>query len=246
MKAVILAAGMGSRLLPLTADRPKPLVEVGRRPLLLRTMDRLAEVGISGRDVIVVAGYREDVLRATLAAHGSRATVVSNDKHDVWNNFWSTYVAQEALGGAPFLQIDGDVLFDDRVLPRMLAASGPGALSVDFRDDLDPETMKVAASRQDGRMTAVSKQLDPKSSIGEYVGVTRIDEALAPAVFAELAKLAEEGLTNEYYEGAFNRMLARGEGPFHAVDISDCMTIEIDDLQDLRRAEGMLRDRAVA
>jgi choline kinase len=246
MKAVVLAAGMGSRLLPLTADRPKPLVEVGKRPLLMRTIDRLAEVGIRGADVIIVSGYRDDVLRATLAAHGASATVVYNDRHDTWNNFWSARVAREAVGGASFLQVDGDVLFDQHVLPKMLAADGPGALSVDFRDELDAETMKVAAAAPGAPMSAVSKKLDPAASAGEYIGVTRIDAAISTVYFDELARLADEGLINEYYEGAIDRLVRRGAAVFRAVDVSDCLTIEIDDLHDLRRAEGLLRDRVVA
>ena len=70
MKAVILAAGKGTRLAPLTDDRPKPLVEVGGRALLMRALDRLADVGVADGDVIVVGGYRDDALRRALAGRG--------------------------------------------------------------------------------------------------------------------------------------------------------------------------------
>ena len=96
MKAVILAAGMGTRLHPLTADRPKPLVEVGGRSLLLRLVDQLARVGIRGTDVVVVSGYREDALHRALV--GTGAVIVHNDHYSDWNNFWSLYVAREAVG----------------------------------------------------------------------------------------------------------------------------------------------------
>src|SRR3954471_19572258 len=98
MKAVILAAGMGSRLAPLTNDRPKPMVEVAGRPLLLRAIDRLAAVGITGDDVIVVTGYREDVLRARLAAEGVTVQLVTNPRYSDWNSFYSLLVAKAAVG----------------------------------------------------------------------------------------------------------------------------------------------------
>jgi choline kinase len=246
VKAVILAAGVGSRLAPLTDDRPKPLVPVAGKPLLLRTLDRLAAVGIDGRDAIVVAGYREDVLRGALAAAGRSATVVSNPRHADWNNFWSLYAAREAVAGDSFLMIDGDVLFDAAVLPRMLAAPGPAAMSIDVRPDLDAETMKVVADGAGGRIRAISKKLDPRTALGEYVGLTRIDAPFAAAVFTELRALADEGLTDCYYEDAYQRLAQRGEGPFIAVDVADCTTIEIDDLADLRRAEALLGERALA
>jgi choline kinase len=235
MKAVLLAAGMGSRLLPLTAEIPKPLVKVGGRPLLLRTIDRLAAAGIRGRDVIVVGGYREDVLRKTLADAGLDAQVVTNPRYSDWNNFWSLYVAREAVGGDDFLQMDGDLLLDDRVLPRILAAPGPGAVAVDVNPDADAEAMKVAVTGADRRIVAFSKTLAPGTALGESIGIARIDAALAPAVFGELKALADEGLTNEYYETAYERLARRG-----AVDVADCMAFEIDDHADLARAEAAL------
>jgi L-glutamine-phosphate cytidylyltransferase len=240
MKAVILAAGMGSRLYPRTAERPKPLVEVGGVPLLLRTLDRLAEVGLRGGDVVVVAGYREQMLREAVAHRG--VTVVVNDKHEVWNNFWSLYLARTAIGDGGFLQLDGDVLFEAEVIRRVLAARGPGALSVDIRADLDPETMKVAAGA-DGILSGVSKLMPAEGALGEFVGVSRVDASLQPMVFAELLALVADGLTGEYYEHAYHRLMQRGAGPFRVVDVSDLSTIEIDDEDDLRRAEAFLYER---
>jgi choline kinase len=240
MKAVLLAAGMGSRLLPLTAEIPKPLVKVGGRPLLLRTIDRLAAAGVRGRDVIVVGGYREDVLRKTLADAGLAAQVVTNPRYADWNNFWSLYVAREAVGDDDFLQMDGDLLLDDQVLPRLLAAPGPGAVAVAVDPDADAEAMKVAVTGPDRRIVAFSKTLAPGTALGESIGIARIDAALGPAVFTELKALADEGLTNEYYETAYERLARRGAGPFLPVDVADCMAFEIDDHADLARAEAAL------
>jgi choline kinase len=240
MKAVVLAAGMGSRLLPLTQERPKPLVPVAGRPLLLRMIDRLAEVGIAGADVVVVAGYREDVLRRVLSEAHVGATVVTNPRYHDWNNFWSLYVAHEAVAGEAFLQLDGDLLFDGRVLPRLLAAPGPAALAVDVRPDTDGEAMKVAVAGPDRRIVAFSKGLVPAQALGESIGIARIDASLGAQVFAELRALADEGLVHEYYECAYERLARRGQGPFWPVDVADCTAFEIDDHADLERAQAAL------
>lgn len=244
MKAVILAAGVGSRLHPFTADRPKALVDVAGKPLLFRTLDRLAAVGISGPDVIIVAGYRQDVLRARLAQAGrGDCTVVFNEKFEEWNNFWSLYVARAAVGNQAFLQLDGDVLFDAKVLPRMLDAPGEALLATDVRPELDPETMKVQTNGDAAhRVRAVSKKLDPKQCLGEYIGVTRLSAGAAGAVFDELLQLSREGLTNEYYEHAYHRLMGRGAVTFQAVDVADCAVTEIDDVADLRRADRLVDD----
>jgi choline kinase len=239
MKAVILAAGIGSRLAPLTNDRPKVLVDVLGKSFLFRQLDLLAAAGIVGKDVIVVGGYKLDLLKATLASGGYQAEVVFNDHFDTWNNFYSLGCAADALAGQDFLQLDGDVLLDDKVLPRMIAAPGDALIAVDTSANLDDETMKTQL-RADGTIAAISKQLDPKACAGEYIGVTKLGADAARAVFADLAKFPAENLTHEYYEHAFHRLSGAGKIGLRIVDVRDCAVLEIDTVDDLRRAEALL------
>ncbi len=184
-KAVILAAGVGSRLAPLTNDRPKALVPVLGKPILFRHLDSLAQAGIADRDVIVVGGYKIDVLRQALAADHPEVTVIENDRFEPWNNFWSLYVAEAAVGGHVYLQIDGDALLDDVILPRMIEASGEALLAVDCREELDDETMKVQLKDDSVQVAAVSKKLAADDCVGEYIGVTKLTAAAAARVFRE-------------------------------------------------------------
>jgi choline kinase len=238
MKAVILAAGVGSRLAPLTNDRPKVLVEVLGRSFLFRQLDLLAQAGIPSEDVIVVGGYKLDVLRAALVAGGFACQVVENDRYEPWNNFYSLLVAEPALRGSDFLQLDGDTILDDKLLPKVLAAPGDAVLAVDCRDHLDDETMKVQLDG--GRVVAISKKLDPAACAGEYIGITKLSAGAAARVFRELATFPDLGLTHEYYEHAFHR-LTPTELPFSIVDVHDCKVLEIDNVEDLRHAEELMR-----
>lgn len=241
MKAVILAAGIGSRLAPLTNDRPKVLVEVAGRSFLTRQLELLATAGIPSRDVVVVGGYRIDRLREALAAGGHACQVVVNDRYEPWNNFYSLLVARDALAGHDFLQLDGDVLLDGKLLPRVAAAPGEAVLAVDCRGELDEETMKVQLAG--GRVTAISKKLPPARCVGEYIGVTKLSAAVAHQVFDELAKFPAENLTHEYYEHAFHRLIGAGRVSFGIVDVHDCTVLEIDNALDLQRAEALLARR---
>lgn len=239
MKAVILAAGVGSRLLPLTAESPKALVDVAGVPLLVRTLERLAAVGLSGDAVVVVAGHREDLLRRRLAGVDPRVRVISNPRFADWNNFWSLALARPELEAGGFLLVDGDLLLDGEVLPRVLAAAGPAALAVDRRAGLDAETMKVEVGPA-GLVRAIAKSLDPARAIGEYIGVLRVDAPAATQVFDELERLAGEGLVHEYYEHAFHRLAGRGALDVRVVDVSGCAVTEIDDADDLARATAIV------
>lgn len=238
MKAVILAAGMGSRLAPLTNDRPKPMVELAGRPLLLRALDRLAAVGLTGDDVIVVTGYREDVLRARLAAEGYRVQLVTNPRYSDWNSFYSLLVAKDAVGDDAFLSLEGDVLFDGEVLPRLLAAAGAAQLAVELRERCDAEAMKVQVDDA-GRVRALAKELDPETSVGEFIGIARFDRAAGQQVFADLERFVAEGITHQYYDHSYHRLAERGDLAIDLVDISDRISLEIDDLADLARAEEL-------
>ena len=236
MKAVILAAGVGSRLAPLTDDRPKALVPVLGRSLLERQLDYLERAGIARADIVIVGGY----LIEKLAVATRGCTIVKNDKFDTWNNFYSVLVAEPAVRGHDFLQLDGDTLLDDKILPRMVAAAGDALFAVDTSVVLDDEAMKVEL--RDGRVFAVDKKLDPARCAGEYIGVTKVAASGSARYFRELAQLAEFGLTNEYYEHAFHRLCQRGELAMGIVDVADCRVLEIDDLADLERAEAVLRE----
>lgn len=246
MKTVILAAGVGSRLAPLTNDRPKVLVPVGGRPILFRQLDRLAAVGIPSNDVVVVGGYRIEMLRSELQQAGFACKVVYNEKFASWGNFFSLLCAEAELRGHAFLQFDGDVMLDDKILPKMIAAPGEALLATDPSAELDDDAMKVQLDG-DGRVIGLDKKkLDSKQCMGEYIGVTKLSAAAGAAVFEELAKFPGEGITHEYYDHAYHRLSSRGDVPFGIVDVADCQVVEIDDLTDLSGAEGILRQHAPA
>jgi choline kinase len=238
MKAVILAAGVGSRLAPLTNDRPKVLVPVLGRSLLFRQLDWLAAAGIASEDVVVVGGYRIDQLSRALDDEGFRCKVVLNEKYEPWGNFYSVLVAEPYLRGHAFLQLDGDVILDDKILPRLIAADGDALLATDTSAELDDDAMKV--EMRGNHVHALDKKLDAKNCIGEYIGVTKLSATAGAAVFRELATFPAENLTHEYYDHSYHRLTQRGEVPFGIVRVDDCRVLEIDDHADLKRAEAVL------
>jgi len=236
VKAVILAAGRGTRLEPLTRDMPKCMVPVGGVPLIDRMFDRLAAAGIA--EVVVVSGHRHDVLADHLAASPSPlargARVVFNPRYAEWGNFYSLLCAEEALGGEGFVKLDGDVLLGDGLLPVLLAAAGPAVLAVDRSVALGGEEMKARVDAG-GRVVELNKGMSPADALGESIGVERIDPPMAPFLWAELRAMIAAGETHEYYERAYERLMHKGRH-FGWADVSECVWCEIDDAADLERA----------
>jgi len=242
--AVLLAAGEGTRLHPYTLDRPKCLVEVAGRPLLDRALAALEAAGFD--EVVIVTGYREDVLQAFLAArtHRLRVTCVRNPEYARTNNAYSLWSAREAVPGG-FVLLDGDLLFEPAVLTALLATAGEAALAVERRADLGEEEMKVLVG-PDVSVAAVNKTMDPGSAIGESIGVARFSAMAARALWDCLGAQIEQGQRNVYYELAFEELIADG-WRFEIGDVTGLACMEIDTPQDLEavhlRHHGVEHDR---
>ena len=169
MKAVILSAGYGSRLLPLTMEIPKCLVKVEGREILLQQLTALSEAGV--REAAIVVGYRHRQVREFVAERALplRVSTVFNPFWSVSNSIGSVWVAREHLL-APFCLLNGDTIFDETVLTEALRQPPPGiGLLVEATRGHILDDMRVAVS--DGRVTAVAKDLDPARTTHRSLGV---------------------------------------------------------------------------
>ncbi|MFV0625291.1 sugar phosphate nucleotidyltransferase [Sphingomonas sp. ac-8] len=169
MKAVILSAGYGSRLLPLTLEMPKCLVQVQGREILLRQLTALAEAGIE--EAAIVVGYRHRQVHAFVAEHPLplRVTTVFNPFWSVSNSIGSVWVARDHLL-EPFCLLNGDTVFDETVLTEALRAPPAGVgLLVEASGGDVLDDMRVAVA--DGQVTAVAKDLDPSRTTHRSLGV---------------------------------------------------------------------------
>lgn len=158
MKAIILAAGQGSRLGALTVDRPKCLIEFGGKTLLDWQLDTLAANGIA--DVVVVTGFRDDQIAAAIARRQGGPTVrtIYNPFYKVADNLGSLYIAREELAGN-CLVWNGDTLVSKALMKRVIENDQPGIrVTVDRKDSYDSDDMKVVESG--GKLKAIGKRLD--------------------------------------------------------------------------------------
>ena len=167
--AILLSAGQGRRLLPLTSDQPKCLIRIGDRSLLEWQVDALLEAGI--KEVVVVSGYRSDLVEGVVEKrYGHRRVRVEfNPFFDISDNLASCWIAREVMS-VDFLLLNGDIIFEAAVLKRVLE-SGPApiTLTVNVKDEYDDDDMKVKLSR--GLVRRVSKTLAPQQTDCESIGM---------------------------------------------------------------------------
>jgi choline kinase len=235
-QALILAAGLGSRLRPLTDDRPQALVPIGDVPLIGHALDSLLEAGI--KDAVVVTGHGRGALETYLASRRDFSIVTVENRGYRTSNTLASFAAAAHLIDDDFFLIDGDLVFEPAVVSRLM---GPGTrLAVDPSRPLDDEAMKVSAEGE--RVIAISKQLSMGESMGESIGMAKIDIATGERLFVIARHLLDAGACDLYYESAFEALIIEGD-VFEMADVTGLKWVEVDDHDDLRRAGGFLVPR---
>ncbi len=239
MIGMVLAAGAGVRLLPLTEGLPKTLLTVdGDRSILDVALANFRHVGLD--EAVVIVGYAAERIIERVPAlerrHGLRVDVVVNPKAEEWNNAYSLWCARDAFAEGVVL-VNGDTVHPAAVEERLLAARGPElVLALDRDKPLGEEEMKVRLSPE-GLLSQITKHMDPGGADGEYIGVTLIE----PAAAGRLADALEATWRADpalYYEDGFQEFADRG-GRVGAAAIGRVEWVEVDDHADLARAREL-------
>jgi choline kinase len=229
--AVLLCAGGGTRLRPLTDDRPKALVEVGGETILGRAVRLLVRAGVD--HLVIATGYRAEAVRSALDRFGARVTFCHNADFECTQNSISLYRCAGALEGQAFFKLDGDLLFHPDVIARLEADPGPLSVAVDKSGTLGEEEMKVMARGID--IERFGKKLDPAKCSGESIGIEKVGRQAGESLFRALARAERAGRRDLYYEDVYSELIAEGLSA-RAVDVSDLAWAEIDTIEDLEEA----------
>ena len=168
--AILLSAGQGSRLLPLTAERPKCMIDFSGRTLIEWQVEMLARGGVKRIDV--VTGFMTDLVERHLAAIRDPRVEIAvkfNPFFKVADNLGSCWIAREAMRG-DFLILNGDTLVSQEIVETVQAGSEwPIAVTVDIKDGYDSDDMKVSRA-DNGRLDRIGKTLTAAESNAESIG----------------------------------------------------------------------------
>ncbi len=239
MKAIILAAGMASRLRPLTLTTPKSLLKVGERSLLQRSMDALIANGV--RDFCIVTGYLHEMIEDFVQkqyADSIKVTFVYNKVYETTNNIYSLWLARPFAEGEEVLLLDSDLLYDPQIVTRVLAADAPNVLTL-IRHELGEEEMKVVTDAQ-GSIREISKTCNPADAAGESLGIEKMGREYTRALYRELEPMMNrEHLENVFYERAFERLIPQGH-TYQVLDVTELFSCELDTIEDFENAKAKI------
>ena len=232
MKALILAAGMGTRLSPLTDDRPKSLVCVNGTPILVKQIDNLHQNGIY--DITVISGYKAIILEKVVHEKYPDVRIIENPDFAVTNNMYSAYLGRTVVGRGAFLMMNADVFYDASVITALLNCEAPNAIVVDIGTYLE-ESMKVI--KKNGRLIRISKEIKPEDALGASIDVYKFSPKGGELFFNKCREYIEEKKEQKLWsEVALNDILCDIE--FKACPLKG-RWFEIDNHEDLSAAEKL-------
>jgi len=208
MKAVILAAGQGTRIRAVHGERPKCLIEVEDKTILDHQIEGLLGAGIN--EIAIVVGYeKQQIIRHVRKRFGRRKPkihFIENPAFAITNNIYSLWLAREWVGGDGFVCLNADVICDAQILNSALKTNALVSMIVDpeWRD----ETMKVIIS--DGRVLRMSKKISKQEFSGTYIGITVFNQPINTRFFAKMQEVIEAGRVNEFFNVAVQELVDEG------------------------------------
>ena len=235
VKVIILAAGQGSRLLPLTQDLPKALLDIHGQTLIGRQIDAFAACGV--KEFVVVTGFRPDLMDEALAriARRNRVTVrtVYNPFYAVADNLASCWMARHEMDG-DFIQVNGDNVFRADLAQALLAAGGaPVIAAVARKQHYDADDMKVVLAS--GRLLRIGKQLPLEQVNAEALGFY-VFRGQGPRLYRETLEemIREPDGLHQWFPAAIDRLAGRVQ--VGALDLTGMEWCEVDYPTDLKLA----------
>ena len=238
MKAVILLAGMGSRLAELTVSTPKSLLPIGGSNTLEHMIRKLTKHDVGS--IVIVCGHMQTAIEQYLPQAFPRVeiTILRNPDYRTTNTGYSLLLAREQLEGETFIKLDGDVIFDEEILSRLVAAGDGSSYACVERTATDEEVIKVRCDTE-GNISQIGNDVPPASAAGESIGVERIDERSSATLFTTLEAMMNDPANHQRYcEVAYDAIVHAGE-PFKALDITGLRWVEIDTLEDYELAQRL-------
>lgn len=237
MKVIILSAGQGKRLLPLTAERPKCALMLGERSVLGWQLQALAAGGAT--EAVVATGFQASQLDDIIGgAEGLRVRSSHNPFYAHCDNLGTCWIVRHEMTD-PFVIVNGDTLFEPQVFARLLASDDahPITLVTNRKDSYDDDDMKVSVA--DGQLKRVDKKLPLAEVDGESIGMIRF-QGPGPALFRSRleAMMAEESTLKRWYLSAIDALAA--EGHVGVATTGGYDWCEIDDHKDLEHAKAVV------
>ena len=222
MKAIIMAAGVGKRLLGLNMNKPKCLLTAGSETLIRRSVNLLVNKGIS--DITVIVGYEADLIRNELK---NDVAYFENPHFLTTNSIMSLWYAKDLLEDNVLL-LNGDLYYEHDILDYAKNQTNPVVMLADSTRINNADYRFGFIGNQINRF---GKHLTNQETDGEYVGIVRIDQCFIKTFKQTLEEMITAGKSNIWWEDVLYSFISK-QIPIHFYDVAGTFWSEVDTLQD--------------
>lgn len=226
---IILAAGMGTRLHPLTYDVPKGLLKLNDTTILQHTVDSILAADENAK-VTVVGGFMYNELVQAV----KRVSFIENPFYSNTNSVTSLWFARELLDG-PVTIINGDVVMENSLVTNIVSEKFDESLvcvdSINTQGDYNVQVYE-------DKVVVMSKNLD--NVFGEYAGITKLNEVDAFALKRQLEQSVRAGRLDQWYEDILVQLIFSNLLNLYYIDIQNYEWTEVDCVNDLLLAQHIV------
>ena len=238
MKALILAAGTGSRLKDKTADRPKALVEVNGKPILYYQLKALKKNGI--KDAIIVTGYKaekvSEYLNSSKEFGDMSIKLINNAEYETTNSSYSFWLARNEIKNDSYIHMNCDVICHPELLRQVKESEYDNVIGINRKIKLDDTMEKVKMDRD--KITDMELS-DLPGAVGRAVGIAKFSPANIKWMLNWIKEKIESGDKNQHCYGIIRR--AVHEVDYYGFDTKEMILADINTLEDLEKANNSMK-----
>ena len=234
MKALIFAAGRGTRISRYLSGEPKCTVTVGDEKLIHYTVRMLKSKGVE--DITLIVGYNHECIRSALA--DMDVTFVYNPFFDVTNSIGSAWFARDAFGGDDMLLMNGDVFIEEKLIDELVNFKNAGPVM--FSDETRKEEADYKFYYQDGKLIDYGKELTGDRITGEYIGVAVINKEFMDDFRAQLEYMISTQQHNVWWENVLYTLSHKKD--INVVNVAPLFWAEVDYIEDYERIKVFVGD----
>jgi len=237
IRAVILAAGLGRRLKPLTNQHPKCLLPLNTMTIIEHQLHNLLEYGIN--DIIIVVGYRANSIIKHInhiadSLRRLKVTFIHNNMYSKTNTAYSLLLARDYVKNCDFIYLNSDVVFHEEILGRLLHSPFSSCIAVE-RKQVGEEEVKVLIDLNSMLVKSIGKHVNCNLAYGEFIGIAKFSKQISNLLMNELENVISQGLVDQFFEYALDKVINLCE--LYAVDITGLPCVEVDTLEDYEEAK---------
>ena len=232
MKVIILAAGIGSRLKPLTQNVPKSLLKIDNNENILERNINLINK-YCDTEIVVVGGYYYDKIEACISKFNN-CKLLYNPFFRITNSISSLWFAREEMND-DLIIINADVIVEEELFKYIVDLKEKACV---FYDSSIGDEADYKVVQKNGNVLVMSKELEESS--GEYIGISKFSKQESEKLRKKIDYMIGQELVNEWYETALVDMVLNDNFNLKAIDVCKYQWTEVDNVNDLLKAKEIL------